>query len=171
MKRIICLAALLMMATIAHGQSSVQKAPALSLRDLRGRSIRLSDYKGKVVLLNFWATWCPPCRAEIPDLVKIQRDYGKRGLQVIGITYPPQTVREVRQFTRELKINYPIALGTKETKSLFDQSETLPLTIVIDRDGNIRDRIEGILLPEEFEEKIKPLLKQAGAGKQASKPL
>lgn len=138
------------------GQSS--QAPELAIRDLRGRTVRVSDYKGKVVLINFWATWCPPCRAEMPDLVKMQREYGKRGLQVIGITYPPETLREVRQFTRKLRINYPVALGTKETKSLFDQSETLPLTIVIDRDGNIRDRIEGILLPEEFEQKIKPLL-------------
>jgi thiol-disulfide isomerase/thioredoxin len=158
MKRIICLAAAaLTLATVAHGQSA-QKAPALSLRDLRGRTLRLSDYKGKVVLLNFWATWCPPCRAEMPDLMKLQREYGKSGLQVIGITYPPETVQGVRRFTSRLRVNYPVALGTKETKSLFDQSETLPLTIIIDRDGNIRDRIEGILLPEEFEQKIKPLL-------------
>jgi peroxiredoxin len=149
-----------MMTTITQGQSAqkARKAPALSLRDIQGRSLRLSDYKGKVVLLNFWATWCPPCRAEMPDLVKMQREYKSRGLQVVGITYPPETAGEVRRFTRKLRINYPVALGTKETKSLFEQSETLPLTIVIDREGNIRDRIEGILLPEEFEQKIKPLL-------------
>ena len=170
MKWIICLLALLATVTNSHGQSA-QKAPELAVRDLKGRVIRLSDYKGKVVLLNFWATWCPPCRAEMPDLVKMQREYGKRGLQVIGITYPPQTIREVRQFTRKLRVNYPVALGTKETKSLFDQTETLPLTIVIDREGNIRDRIEGILLPKEFEQKIKPLLQQSGAEKGASKPL
>jgi peroxiredoxin len=157
MKCIIYLAVILMMATMTQGQSA-QKAPALSLRDIQGRSFRLSDYKGKVVLLNFWATWCPPCRAEMPDMVKMQHEYKSRGLQVIGITYPPETVREVRRFTRKLRINYPVALGTKETKGLFDQSETLPLTIVIDREGNIRERIEGILLPEEFEQKIKPLL-------------
>jgi thiol-disulfide isomerase/thioredoxin len=158
MKRILCLAALIMASAIAEGQT-IQPAPPLKLRDLRGRAVSLSDYKGKVVLLNFWATWCPPCRAEMPDLVKMQREYKSRGLQVIGITYPPGTVREVRRFTRKLRINYPVALGTKETKGLFDESETLPLTIVIDREGNIRDRIEGILLPEEFEQKIKPLLK------------
>lgn len=148
---------ILLAALPALGQSS--KAPPVLLRDLRGRTLRLSDYKGKVVLLNFWATWCPPCRAEMPDLVKMQRAYQGRGLQVIGVTYPPETAREVRGFTRKLKINYPVALGTKQTKRLFDASETLPLTIIIDREGNIHDRIEGILLPDEFEQKIKPLLK------------
>lgn len=141
----------------AYGQS--QKAPAIALRDIQGRTLRLSDYKGKVVLLNFWATWCPPCRAETPDLVKIQREYQERGLQVIGITYPPEKVGEVRRFVRSLKINYPILLGRRATKTLFDQSETLPLTVIIDREGNIKDRIEGILLPEEFETKVKPLLR------------
>jgi thiol-disulfide isomerase/thioredoxin len=133
-------------------------APVLMLKTLQGRTINLSAYRGRVVLLNFWATWCPPCRAEMPDLIKMQREYRGRGLQVIGVTYPPEEIGEVRQFVRKLKVNYPIALGTKETKALFSQSETLPLTIVIDREGNIRERIEGILLPQEFEQKIKPLL-------------
>jgi thiol-disulfide isomerase/thioredoxin len=140
----------------AAGQSS--KAPALAMKDVQGHQLRLSDYKGKVVLLNFWATWCPPCRAEMPDLIKMQREYQSKGLQVIGVTYPPQTVREVRQFIRKLRVNYPIALGRKETKDLFDQTDTLPVTIVIDREGNVHERIKGILLPEEFEQKIKPLL-------------
>ncbi|HKC65480.1 MAG TPA: TlpA disulfide reductase family protein [Pyrinomonadaceae bacterium] len=138
------------------GQSS--NAPALRLKDVRGRWLRLSDYKGKVVILNFWATWCPPCRAEMPDLIKMQREYQSRGLQVIGVTYPPETMAEVRRFIRKLRVNYPIALGTKETKALFDETDTLPITIVIDRQGNVHERIEGILLPEEFEQKVKPLL-------------
>lgn len=142
---------------IAVGQTS--HAPVLVLKDLRGRALRLSDYKGKVVVLNFWATWCPPCRAEMPDLIRMQREYRSQGLQVVGITYPPEEIAEVRQFVRKLGVNYPIALGTIETKSLFDETETLPLTIVIDREGKVRQRIEGILLPQEFEQKIRPLLK------------
>lgn len=158
MRRITWVAALLLASTVAHAQEA-RKAPALILKDIRGRSIRLVDYKGRVVLLNFWATWCPPCRAEVPDLVKAQRLYAKRGLQVVGVTYPPETPGAVRRFARRLGVNYPLAFGTKETKALFDKGETLPLTVVIDRDGNVRDVIEGILLPEEFEQKVLPLLK------------
>ncbi len=141
--------------TLAQDSQTTQ----LKLKDIDGRYIRLSDYRGKVVLINFWATWCPPCRAEIPDLIALQRDYRSRGLQVIGITYPPQKLAKVRRFVRRAKVNYPIGLGTKETKLLFTQSETLPVTIVIGTDGTIRDIIEGILLADEFEQKIKPLLR------------
>jgi len=134
------------------------KAPQFKLRDINGRTVRLSDYRGKVVLINFWATWCPPCRAEMPDLVQLQRGYGKQGLQIIGITYPPERKTRVRRFARSLKVNYPIILGTSEIKARYSSEETLPLTVVINRNGAISDIISGILLPEEFDEKIKPLL-------------
>jgi peroxiredoxin len=141
---------------LAIAQSS--KAPQLTLKDLKGREFRLSDYKGKVVLINFWATWCPPCRMEIPDLIKKQKMYSRQGLQIVGITYPPQKTSEVRSFVNRLRLNYLIALGTKATKSMFTSSEALPLTVVIDRDGLIRDVIEGIMYEDEFDQKIKPLL-------------
>jgi thiol-disulfide isomerase/thioredoxin len=136
-------------------------APPVVLRDLNGRTVRLTDFKGKVVLLNFWATWCPPCRAEIPELVKWQREYRSQGLQVIGVTYPPTNARKVRSAVRRLRVNYPVLFGRRETKALFDPGETLPFSIVIDRDGSVRDTIEGIVLPEEFQQKIMPLLEQA----------
>ena len=134
------------------------KAPELKLKDLNGRTVRLSDYRGKVVLINFWATWCPPCRAEMPDLIKLQREHRKDGLQIIGITYPPERKTRVRRFASSLKVNYPIALGTREIKDRFSSDETLPLTVVINRDGKVTEIISGILLRQEFEEKIKPLL-------------
>ena len=136
-----------------------RKAPQLALRTIEGRALRLSDYRGKVVLLNFWATWCPPCRAEIPDLVRLQREYGPQGLQVIGVTYPPERRSRVRSFTRRLKVNYPVALGTRQTKASFTADETLPLTVIIDRDRSVRGFIAGILLPEEFEQQVRPLLR------------
>ena len=133
-------------------------APRFALKDLNGRTVRLSDYRGKVVLINFWATWCPPCRAEMPDLVRLQRQHGKDGLQIIGVTYPPEKKARVRRFARSLKVNYPIILGTREFKARFSSEETLPLTVVINRDGKVSEIISGILLREEFDEKIKPLL-------------
>lgn len=136
-------------------------APPVILRNLQGRTTPLSDFKGKVVLLNFWATWCPPCRAEIPDLVNWQRQYSRQGLQVIGVTYPPTNRRTVRTFVRQLKMNYPVWLGSKATKTIFDRGDTLPFSVVIDREGRVRATIEGIVLPEEFDEKVRPLLGQS----------
>lgn len=156
MRSIIITLLLLLIPGFARAQTT--RAPTMVLRDINGRSLSLSDYKGKVVLLNFWATWCPPCRAEVPELIRWQKTYRGRGLQVIGVTYPPQTLKEVRRFVRRAKVNYPVGLGTKEMRSLFTQSDTLPMTIVIGKDGRVRDIIDGILLPEEFEQKIKPLL-------------
>lgn len=158
MRRIAVMILLAVLPALCVGQTG-QQAPPLVLKDLRGRNLRLSDYKGKVVLLNFWATWCPPCRAEMPDLIRMQREYQSRGLRVIGVTYPPQEAMQVREFIRKLGVNYPVAMGSKETKTLFDKTESLPLTVIIDREGKVHDLILGILLPVEFEQKIKPLLK------------
>jgi len=164
-KRLMLGVLLVALPVAAAGQSA--KAPPVALKDLRGRTIRLSDYRGKIVLLNFWAAWCPPCRAEMPGFVKWQLEYRRKGLQVVGVTYPPTDLTEVRKFVRSLKVNYPILLGAKETKSLFDPGENLPLTVVIDREGNVRGVIKGIILPQEFEQKVKPLLIK----EVASKPL
>ena len=136
------------------------KRPELTLKDLNGRTIRLSKYHGKVVLINFWATWCPPCRAEMPDLIRLQREHAKDGLQIIGITYERESKARVRRFAGRIKVNYPIILGTPEIKGRFSPDEILPLTVVINRDGQVVEVIRGILLRQEFDEKIKPLLKE-----------
>ena len=157
MGKIFLITLIVVLAVSTSAQSSQQIA-SLTLHDLQGRQFRLTDYKGKIVLLNFWATWCQPCRTEIPDLIKKQREYRSKGLQIIGITYPPEKISQVRRFVRKLKINYPVWSGTRATKTLFTSSETLPMTVIIDRDGVVRDVIEGIMYPDEFEQKVKPLL-------------
>jgi thiol-disulfide isomerase/thioredoxin len=136
----------------------IEKAPTIVLKNLKGKTVSIEDFKGKVVLLNFWATWCPPCRAEIPELIKWQKEYQNQGLQIIGITYPPTNRIKVRNFVRKNQINYPILFGWEKTKELFDSGKTLPLTVVIDKEGNIKAVIEGVIFADEFNEKVKPLL-------------
>ena len=138
--------------------NQTEKLPSVVLKDLKGKTVKIEDFKGKVILLNFWATWCPPCRAEIPELIKWQTEYQSRGLQIIGITYPPTNHAKVRSFVRKNKINYPILFGSKKTKALFDSGETMPFSVVIDREGNIKEFIEGVIFADEFDEKIKSLL-------------
>ena len=130
------------------------KAPTITLKDLNGKTIQFSDFKGKVILLNFWATWCPPCRAEIPELIKWQKEYEKQGLQIIGITYPPTNRTKVRRFVRQNEINYPILFGSKKTKKLFTSADTMPFSVIIDKEGNIRDRIDGLIYNEELMKKL-----------------
>jgi thiol-disulfide isomerase/thioredoxin len=133
-------------------------APQFALKDLKGRVARLADYKGKVLLINFWATWCAPCRAEMPDLAKLQKEYERRGLQIIGIAHPPFKGQTVRRMAKQLKVNYPILLGTPGVSAEYGVSDVLPVTFVVDRDGKIRARILGILEAEEFEQSVEPLL-------------
>jgi thiol-disulfide isomerase/thioredoxin len=161
MKRMISIALLLFSLSTAGVAQTASQSASLKLVDLQGQPLSLETYRGKIVLLNFWATWCPPCRAEMPDLIKYQKQYQAQGLQIIGITYPPEELSNVRRFTKSIGVNYPIAIGTEETKSSFSQDEALPMTVIIDREGKVLDVISGILLPEEFDEKIKPLLRQS----------
>ena len=164
--RAILLAGLLIAQTVSdnRAQSRPQTdsrssvAPAFSLKDLRGRTARLSDYKGKVVLVNLWATWCAPCIVEMPELVKLQKTHAARGLQIIGVTYPNDRRTSVRRMVRKLKLNYPVLFGTPELLDAYQIGEVLPVTVVVDRDGKIRDRILGMLEPEDFKEKVAPLL-------------
>ncbi|HZI62589.1 MAG TPA: TlpA disulfide reductase family protein [Pyrinomonadaceae bacterium] len=156
MKRVFAIALLLLSSMCGLAQSW-QKVE-LELRDINGRALKLADYKGKVLLINFWATWCAPCRSEIPELIKLQSKYRDQGLQIVGITYPPEELSEVQRYVKNAKVNYPIAIGTKATKALFTTSETLPISVVFDPDGNVKHIIEGILYTDEFDEKVKPLL-------------
>lgn len=133
-------------------------APAFTLKDARGVARSLADFKGKVVILNFWATWCVPCQAEMPDLVKWQKENRARGLEVIGVTFPPESRGKVLRMMRRFKLNYRVLLGTPSMTEAYGVGEVLPTTIIIDRDGKLRGRILGIVAPEEFKERVEPLL-------------
>ena len=119
-------------------------APALALKDLDGREIPPAALRGKVVIVNFWATWCGPCRAEVPDLVALQAKY-KDTLQVIGISEDEAGVDVVKRFAAEHRINYPIAMMTPDIGQLFPGISALPTSFIIDRESRIVQKHVGML--------------------------
>jgi thiol-disulfide isomerase/thioredoxin len=123
---------------------------AFTATALDGRSLSSADWHGKVVLVNFWATWCPPCRAEIPDLIALQEKY-RDHLVILGISEDEGSVDGVRRFVAEHKINYPIVMSTPELRKIFPQVMALPTTFVLDRDGNLTQKNVGMLNARETE--------------------
>ena len=119
-------------------------APAFTMKDLDGREISPASLRGKVVIVNFWATWCGPCRAEIPDLVALQEKY-KDTLQVIGISEDEAGVDVVKRFAAEHRINYPVAMMTPEIEKLFPGISALPTSFIVDRESRIVQKHVGML--------------------------
>lgn len=135
-------------------------APNFRLLDITGNPLNLSDYQGKVVLLDFWATWCTPCRWEVPDLVELQEKYRASGLRVIGISLDDEA-EPIRKFYREFDMNYPVAMGGDPISNLYGGIAGLPTTYLIGRDGRIHDKHIGARGMEFFEPKVRELLKPA----------
>jgi len=131
-------------------------APVVAMRDLDGHPISPADFRGKVLLVNFWATWCPPCRAEIPDLVALQAKYAGR-LQIIGISQDEGSVEIVRQYAAERRINYPIVMMTPELEKAFPGIAALPTSFVIDREGRVVQRHVGMLNANVTEQETRAL--------------
>lgn len=137
---------------------SREAAPDFMLSDLNGQELRLSAYKGRVVLLNFWATWCDPCRREIPRFVELQKKYRDRGFQVIGISLDDD-VKAVPPFYRDYKMNYPVAVGDAKLAESFGNILGLPVNFLIDRDGRIAARHLGEADIPQLEDEIESLLR------------
>jgi peroxiredoxin len=132
-------------------------APDFSLTDISGKKLNLSDYKGKVVLLDFWATWCGPCLMEMPGFVELQNRYGSQGFAIIGISMD-DSMGPVVQFYTRYKMNFPVALGDAKMEEEYGGVVGLPTTFLIGRDGRIYAEHMGSADPGVFEEEIKELL-------------
>ena len=132
-------------------------APDFSLQDTDGKPLTLSGNRGKVVLLNFWATWCTPCRAEIPEFERFQNTYGPQGLQVIGVSMDDDA-KPVREFGEQFKVNYPVALGNYKLAQSYGGVLGLPVTFLIGRDGKIAAKYVGAAQIPVVEQEIKTLL-------------
>ena len=131
--------------------------PPFTIKDLDGRSISPSDWRGKVVLLNFWATWCGPCREEIPDLVKLQTKYDGK-LQIVGLSEDTGSVETVKSFVRQAKMNYPIAITSAELEAKFGGVFGLPTSFLLDTDGRVVQKHVGLRNPALYELEIRALL-------------
>ena len=147
-------------ATAEEGCDAARTAAKLDfkLKDLRGATVKLADFKGKVILLNFWATWCAPCKAEIPDFVELHARHAEAGLQVLGVS-ADDTVKQLKPFVDALKMNYPV-LQARGNNALLDAYaiSTLPVTVIIGRDGTICRRYTAPVAKDILERQIKSLL-------------
>jgi peroxiredoxin len=148
-------------ATVASASDSLlhKTAPAFARTDLNHKTLDLSAYHGKVVLLNFWATWCAPCQLEMPHFVAWQKQYGSRGLQIVGISMDDDPAL-ARTLYQKFHLNYPVAMGDAKLGKLYGGVLGLPVTFLIDRNGKIQAEFQGEANLGKLESTFQPLLKQ-----------
>jgi peroxiredoxin len=142
------------------GQESLGPAPAFSLEDLSGNTLELSQYSGKVLVLNFWATWCPPCQAEIPDFVSAYNRLRSKGLAVIGLSLDRLSADELKAFVAENHMSYPVAFATEKIMTDYKPGQYIPATIVIDKKGMIRERHVGLMQGKDLEKLFSRLINE-----------
>ena len=143
----------------ATSPSANHMAPDFILPQLGGQDLRLSSYRGKVVLLDFWASWCEPCRVETPHLIELQQKYGDRGLQIIGVSMDDRA-DPARAFYQQFHMNYPVVMGNAKTGELYGGVLGLPIGFLINRDGRIYAKHIGATDPAVVEKEIATLLQQ-----------
>ncbi len=132
-------------------------APTFAVKSLSGESLNSRDFKGKVLLVNFWATWCAPCKKEIPALTQLQDEYGSEGLQVIGLSMD-RTSGVVRQFTHTYRMSYPVAMADRDLRRIFGGITAVPTTFMIGRDGRVHFKVEGAMALESLGARVQALL-------------
>lgn len=144
-------------------------APDFQLTTLDGKQVKLSDLRGQAVLLNFWATWCAPCKIEIPWFVELQKQYGPQGLQIVGVVTDVDAGKDaISKFAQEMHMDYPVLLSTDHVIDEYGGVQALPTTFYIGRDGKITGRVFGLIGHGEIEENIQKALKSGQAGAAAT---
>ncbi len=138
-------------------------APDFSLRDMNGNPVRLSSFRGKGVVLNFWATWCAPCRREIPWFIQMQKKYGPRGLQVIGVSMDDGGNKAVEQFVDKTGMDYPVLFDDGHASSVYGATEILPTTYYISRNGKVVAFVKGVISKDKVEDNVKEMLEKPAA--------
>jgi thiol-disulfide isomerase/thioredoxin len=144
----------------ASANARLQQGPApdFALQSLEGQTMKLSDFRGKAVLLNFWATWCAPCKIEMPWFVELQKQYASQGLQIIGVAMDDASTKDIADFAKEMGVNYPVLLGKEAVGEAYGGVQFLPENFYIDRSGKIVDRAFGLKGRAEIEDEIKKIV-------------
>lgn len=150
------------------GIAKITTAPDFTLDSLEGKSMRLSDLRGKAVLLNFWATWCGPCKIEMPWFVELQNQYGPQGLQVVGVAMDDSSKDDIAKFAKDMGVNYPVLLGKEAVGDAYGGVPALPETFFIGRDGKIVDKIIGLKGRSDIEDAVKKALNTQPAATSAA---
>ncbi len=133
----------LFLSTTLVAQSEKKEKPSFILKDTAGNDVRLEDYQGKIVLLNFWAAWCAPCIHEIPELIKLRKKYADKGFEILGLVHPMNLKKKrILQISRKLKIPYPVLWATEEVVEQFGGFTMLPRSFVLDGEGNVVEEID-----------------------------
>jgi len=139
-----------------------QPAPDFSLASLDGKTLKLSDFHGKAVLLNFWATWCEPCKIEMPWFIDLQKKYGAQGFQVLGVAMDDASPSDIADFAKKMGVNYPIVIGKEAVGDQYGGLPYLPSTFYIDRDGKVIERVFGLRSRSEIESNIQKAMGSQG---------
>jgi thiol-disulfide isomerase/thioredoxin len=138
-------------------------APSWKLLDVEGKTVTSDQFKGKVVVLDFWATWCAPCKTEIPGYVELQKKYAADGLVIVGVSVDQEGPDVVKKFIKDYGINYPIVMYNDDILAAFGNLDLFPSTFIIDRDGMIRDEKQGKESTADYEKEILAVLKPHAA--------
>ncbi|MBX7219487.1 MAG: TlpA family protein disulfide reductase [Blastocatellia bacterium] len=144
-------------ATAAPPVQAAKKAPVFSIPNIKGGTAALSNFKGKVVLVNFWATWCGPCVSELPELNALQKEFNPQGFEIVGISMDDDA-ETVKHFMKGTPMNYTVGMGNPSVQSKFGKTGVLPTTYLIDRKGNIRKEFVGRIKKQDVEAVVKALL-------------
>ena len=148
-----------MLALLQTTAQAAERQPEFALPSVVGdETISLQDFRGKVLLINFWATWCPPCRKEIPSLISLQKEYASKGFSVIGLSMDQGGKKQVAKFVKKAGMNYPVAIADKKAAREFGGVIGIPASFLLDRSGKVAKEYPGYVTHEVLEKDIKDLL-------------